>query len=442
MRKNDPLLEQVRSFCRENRLLPSHRTVLAALSGGRDSIVMTDLLLQLSHTEGFTLVAAHFNHHLRPTAGRDEDFVRNWCASRNIPLTVGNGEVRQLAGQEKISLEDAARRLRYGFLQRTAEDLSAAVIATAHHRQDNAETVLMHLLRGSGMTGLCGIAPRRGNIIRPLLETDREEIDRYLSVHGLSFVEDESNCDTTYFRNRLRQDLLPLLEELSPGSTRRIAGTAALLRQEEAHWEQVVQTLLPLPSPTLSLSLLSGQDTATRRRLVRHWLRQWDVVPTALLTDSILRLKNGGCLPLSGELQVYRDAQTLIAQHLSPLPAPLPLRLGQQIWDRWQITLQYGAANQNVILFPPDTDPASLSITYWDGTGRLPVENGSRTIKRLMTDCHIPLHRQRRCPLLLQNGIPVGVWGISNQCSSATDRLAVLLQDINKITSNVEEQKP
>ena len=185
-------------------MLPGGGTVLCALSGGRDSMAMLHILSRLAE-EGFRVAAAHFNHRLRSAADRDEAFVRDWCRERDIPLTCGAGDVRTFAAREGLGIEDAARKLRYAFLETAARDMGADRIATAHHREDNAETVLLHLLRGTGLQGLGGIAPVRGKIVRPLLETSRAEIDEYVQRNSIPYVEDESNQDTHFTRNRLRR---------------------------------------------------------------------------------------------------------------------------------------------------------------------------------------------------------------------------------------------
>lgn len=255
----DPLVRQVRAFCEKRDLLPREGTVLCALSGGRDSMALLHILSQLAEEGGFQVTAAHFNHRLRSTADRDEAFVRNWCREQGIPLTCGAGNVREFARRERLSVEDAARTLRYAFLETAARDMGAARIATAHHREDNAETVLLHLLRGTGLRGLGGIPPVRGRIVRPLLETSRREIDGYVARHEIPYVEDESNRDAAYIRNRLRLEVLPLLEEISPGCGARIAAAAELLREEDGHLRREAEALVPeasdgavtLPVPVL-----------------------------------------------------------------------------------------------------------------------------------------------------------------------------------------------
>ena len=202
MRTNE-LVDRTAAFCRKwDMLPPAGGTALGAVSGGRDSMTLLHILMRLAEREGLRLVAAHFNHRLRPGADRDERFVRDWCGKQGVAFLSGGGDVR--AHMTGTGVEDAARRLRYAFLEDAADRLGASRIATAHHQDDNAETVLLHLLRGAGTCGLGGIPPVRGRIIRPLLEVSRAEIDAYAAENRIPYVEDETNGETVYTRNRLR----------------------------------------------------------------------------------------------------------------------------------------------------------------------------------------------------------------------------------------------
>lgn len=405
-----PAMEQAWDFCRAHHMLPPPGgVILCAVSGGRDSMALLHFLKTLSLREGFALYAAHYNHHLRPTAGRDENLVRQYCRQREIPLKCGGGDVAAWARQQGASLEDAARTLRYRFLEKTADAVGAERIATAHHVQDNAETVLLHLLRGSGLRGLGGIPPVRGRIVRPFLETDRRDIDAYVAREGIPYAEDETNADTAYTRNRLRREILPLLEEASPGCTGRIAAAAGLLREEEAHLTAECEALLPLPETaegralTLPVTLLARQDAAMARRLIRETARRLGGELTAQQTQAVLELGSGGSLDLPGGLQAFRQSHRLTIRRLPPPPEPLSLRRGEQIWNGGVVRVEETAQWEHL---PPGCALAAekvsgpLTIAHWDGTGRLTVENGSRTVKRLFADRKIPAHRREEHPAL------------------------------------------
>ena len=200
------------------RYLDKNRPVLAAVSGGLDSMC----LLHFLRGEGYDVSCAHFNHQLRgEEAARDEDFVRAWCEKEDIPFYLGTGDVRAHARATGKSEEEAARDLRYAFLRETAQMLGAQ-IALAHHADDNAETVLLNLVRGTDLRGLCGMRPKQGDIVRPFLEQTREELVIYARAHNIPHVEDHTNADpNAAARNYLRLEILPRLSARSGRTGRR-----------------------------------------------------------------------------------------------------------------------------------------------------------------------------------------------------------------------------
>lgn len=403
----------VAAFCRKWAMLPPGGRVLCAVSGGRDSMALLHLLKALGEREGFTLLAAHFNHQLRPTARRDEDFVRSWCGENRIPLTVGRGDVAAFARERGRSLEDAARELRYRFLEETAEKLAADRIATAHHRQDNAETVLLHLLRGTGLRGLTGIPPVRGKIVRPLLETDRREIEAYVRANGIPYVEDETNADPAYTRNRLRLEIMPLLEEVSPGCTARLSTAAEVLRGEEEHLDRETAGLLPPPGEALAWPVLLAQDEAIRRRLVRAMARRTGVELSARQTEAVLALGPGGVLDLPGGVLARRGGEGLtFRRRRAPLP-PLVLETGEQTWGPWTVRVGGPPGPGESVALAAERALGPLTIACWDGRGRLNVGNGSRTIKRLFADRGIPAEERLERPALYLGDRPVAVFGVA-----------------------------
>lgn len=228
----------IRALCSEYAMLPEGKTVLCALSGGMDSMVLLDVLVKLSGNLGFSLCAAHYNHKLRgEESQRDADFVASYCEAQKIPLILGEGNVAWEAEKQGRGIEETARSMRYAFLEDTAKTIGAARILTAHHADDNVETVLLHLVRGTGLRGLTGIPPVRGIIARPLLSTTRQEISDYVQRNKLPFVEDSSNEDPTFARNRLRHQVLPILKELNPNLISSVSGAVRSLREDQVYLE-------------------------------------------------------------------------------------------------------------------------------------------------------------------------------------------------------------
>jgi tRNA(Ile)-lysidine synthase len=231
------LHQQIRRTIRRHDLLPEGSRVPVGLSGGSDSVALTKLLLDLSEHGGFTVAAcAHVNHELRASADRDEQFCGAFAARIGLPIHFARGGVQSYADLHRVSIEEAGRKIRYSFLTRVAETLGADRIAVGHTRDDQAETVLMKLMRGAGPAGLAGIYPRRGAVIRPLLDVSRTALREWLMAGSHGWVDDETNADLGNPRNRMRLRVLPEITlALGGDPTPGIARTAALLR-EDGEW--------------------------------------------------------------------------------------------------------------------------------------------------------------------------------------------------------------
>ncbi len=243
-------MERILTFGRAQGLLPQDGLILCALSGGPDSVA----LLHFLKDRGFLVAAAHFDHHLRPTSGRDAAFVQELCRDWGVPVYLGGGDVAAMPG----NTEENARRARYAFLERAAEELGAACVATAHNANDNLETVLLHLTRGCGLQGLCGIRPRLGKVVRPMLQTPRAAVEAYLRDRGLPYVTDETNADDSYARNRIRHQVVPVLEGLNPRVVEAAARMTGYLRADQERLgpregPRTEETLPPLEFQTVAV---------------------------------------------------------------------------------------------------------------------------------------------------------------------------------------------
>mgnify|MGYP004607087383 FL=1 len=218
----------VRKYIIHHDLFKNHGRYIVALSGGADSVALLLILKQL----GVSLSAAHCNFHLRgEESERDEQFCVSLCERLGITLHRIHFDTQFYARQHKVSIEMAARDLRYRYFTQLAKDIKADGICVAHHRDDNVETVILNLLRGSGVDGLAGIAPKNGNILRPLLCISRQDILDYLQLQGQNYVTDSTNLEDDALRNRIRHHVIPLLETINPAAKENIAQTAKYLRQ-------------------------------------------------------------------------------------------------------------------------------------------------------------------------------------------------------------------
>jgi tRNA(Ile)-lysidine synthase len=239
------LLPRVREFVRQHELIAPADRVLAAVSGGSDSIALVHLLRDLERAGNLHLAGvAHFNHQLRPSADNDERFVAEVAAALGLPFIVDREDVAARAARERRSLEDAARAARHEFFERARLAAGADVVALGHTRDDQAETVLLRLTRGAGPRGLSGMHPKNGRIVRPLLGCRRHELRAWLEDRRLTFVEDETNADVSIPRNRVRAELLPLLEtRFNPGVVDVLADQADVARELSAWTDAMVAAL-------------------------------------------------------------------------------------------------------------------------------------------------------------------------------------------------------
>ncbi|MBQ3285805.1 MAG: tRNA lysidine(34) synthetase TilS [Ruminococcus sp.] len=239
---SNDLQRNISRFIEERSLLQNGDKVIVALSGGADSVELLHVLISLKEKYSFTIYAAHMNHGIRGAeADRDEAFVRELCERWGIRLFSEKADVPAIAAETGESLELCGRRLRYEFFNRVAKESGGAKIATAHHGDDNVETVLWNLTRGTGIGGLCGIPAQRDNIIRPLLCCTRDDIEAYCTENGLEYVVDSTNLSDDYTRNKLRHQVTPVLRELNPNVSETIGRSADLMRDADDYFNNISQ---------------------------------------------------------------------------------------------------------------------------------------------------------------------------------------------------------
>ncbi len=315
-----PLREPVLEYIRRHGLLKAGDRVGVAVSGGADSAALLRLLLELRGELGVVLSVAHFHHGIRGAeADADAQFVAHLAKSHNLELHSGSGDAPAHARARGASLETAARELRYQFFAKLLENGAMGKIATGHTLDDQAETVLMKALRGAGTRGLAGIHPAlRSGMVRPLLGARRSEVEEYLRGLGQEWREDSTNRDRKHLRNRVRHELVPLLErDFNPDVTRVLGETAEVARGEEEYWQREVERLLPQVSRpgdgSLELKALLAQPLAVQRRLVRAAVERAGAGFDFRHGEEILRLaqKTRGAVELPGGWRVVRGKSGL-----------------------------------------------------------------------------------------------------------------------------------
>ena len=442
----DPMVQLIREY----RLIPPGSVVLCAVSGGADSIYLLHRLWRLRREGNFSLAAAHFDHRLRGAeSAQDMEFVREFvslCCGRErvlrpdgtvetlppVEVFTSSGNVAARAKETGRSLEEAARELRYAFLRKTAQAIGAQYIAVAHTASDNAETLLLHLARGTGLRGLCGMAPKNGDVIRPLLTTTRGEIEDYLRFWGLPWREDPSNREDVYARNRLRHRVLPELEALYPGLLARLTDTAQRLRADEdcltAQAEEALGRLREEPDGTLSLP---AEDVArlpqpVAIRAVRALLARANggddrcsAAHLEALADLCRTQDPSAQIDLPGGLTARRayGRVVLTRETASPLPIAELALPGLTQTGGWEITCtleQYcGQAQQPLDFFLDKSTAPALTVRSRRTGDRLTLPGRpGRSLKKWYVDEKIPRTLRDQLPVLESGGRVAGAAGL------------------------------
>ena len=300
--------ERVKEFILQNHILDGVCHAVLAVSGGADYMAMAHLLKRLFPALRFT--AAHVNHGLRVDAGEDEELVRRFAAEQGFAFQCARRDIAAIARAKKQGLEETGREERYRFFR----SLGADRILTAHHMGDQAETVLLHLIRGAGLKGLSGIAPLDGDIGRPLLTVTKEELIAYCEEHGVPYRYDTTNSDETYTRNKVRGELLPLIKTINPAAERSLCRLAAVAAEDEAYLAKAAEAAFAAVSRGEGdFLLLSAGETlrlepALRRRVFRLAAIRFGVSLDFEKTERIGGLRVGGEMPLGGNVTARRES--------------------------------------------------------------------------------------------------------------------------------------
>ena len=428
------MLDTVKRTISDYHMLQTGENVLMALSGGADSVA---LLLSLREL-GYPVQAFHLNHCLRGAeSDRDEAFCRRLCEKLGVELAVERVDVAAAAGDSAV--EETARRIRYARLEQAAH---GAKIAVAHNADDNLETMLFHLVRGTGAKGLAGIPPVRGNIIRPLIEVERREIEAFLRARGQDFVIDSTNADTAYTRNRLRQQVVPVLLEVNPQAAQAAARLGRQLRQDETCLQSYAQTCVQLCAAgnnSWRIASLREAEPAVRTRALRLLLENAHMplkdvtakhiaaLEHLLETDSPsaeVDLPNGYLARREYDvLRIVSKAETAVERPEIPLTIPF----AGTIWkDTVRLTAKKLEKSEvfyktfNTFCLDCGTiDFESLCVrTRRTGdTLRLTENGGSRTLKKLMIDRKIPRHLRDTLAVIADKNGVIAVQNIGADCS-------------------------
>ena len=363
--------------------------VFCAVSGGADSMALLFGMYLLREKFPFELSAAHFNHHLRGAeSDADEAFLREFCQGYGIRLVLGGEWVRP----GKKGLEAAAREARYAFLRALP-----GKVATAHTADDNAETVLMHLLRGTGLKGLGGIAPRNGNVIRPMLRITRQEVEGFLEEYHLPHREDGSNQSDLFLRNRLRHHVMPLLKQENPGVSLAISAAALRLREDEGYLQNQLEPELPGVSALLKLPP-ALQSRYLERFLKENGVPEPEQVHISALGELLKSDKPSCKMNFPGGVVVARDYEHLTVLGNQPAPPEESLACpGVTELPQWGIRVSCGEAPNGGFGV---NIRGSLQVRCRKTGDEIRLPGGTKSIKKLMIDRKISAHERSRIPIL------------------------------------------
>lgn len=397
------MLNKLRQFTRQYGLISPGDQIVCAVSGGADSMALLWGLYLLKDEWKFDLSAAHFNHHLRGAeSDRDEAFVREFCAGYGIPLSVGSAEV--VPG--KKGLEAAARDARYAFLR-----ILPGKIATAHTADDNAETLLLHLVRGTGLKGLGGIRPQNGNVIRPMLNVTRQDVEDFLAEYAVPHIEDSSNHTDAFLRNRLRHNIMPLLKAENPRIAENLSAMALRLRQDE----QALNDLATLDGPP-QVYVLREMAPAVRARALEQFLkasgvREPEAAHIAQAEALVFSGNPSARASFPGGVTIGRNYEIL-----EVLPEQPPE-------VRCKITVSPAAEIINTADTFTVIPQGEVYARARQSGDSIRLSGGTKSLKKLFIDRKIPAAQRSSIPVICDEMGILGVYGIGVNLDRAADTL-------------------
>lgn len=401
------MLNDILAFAQEYEMLPRGTRLVCAVSGGADSMALLWAMYLLKDKLGITLSAAHFNHGLRGAeSDRDEAFVRDFCRNYSIPLTVGRGTV--VPGEK--GLEAAAREARYAFFATLP-----GTIATAHTADDNAETVLLHLVRGTGLKGLGAIAPVNGRLVRPMLRVTRQQVEAFLAEYAIPHIEDSSNGEDAFLRNRLRHRVMPLLKRENPRIAQNLSAMALRLRQDEAAL-QTMAAYEDLPD----IAVLRTLPEAALNRTLESFLRESGVREPesshiAMARNLVFTDKPSAWATFPGGVIIARNYESLQKRTIRPAPgeAVLPAE-GTVELPEWNLRVTVTRAadivyNQQTYTLSP---LGQIRVRSRCSGDEITLSGGTKSLKKLFADRKIPQNQRPLVPVLCDDAGVLGAVGI------------------------------
>jgi len=396
--------ETIASFIECHQLMDHQRLQLVAVSGGADSVCLLRVLQQL----GYRIEAVHCNFHLRgDESDRDEEFVKKLCQQQHVELHLTHFDTKIYAELHKVSIEMAARELRYHYFEQLRNDLKAEHVCVAHHQDDSAETILMNLIRGTGIHGLTGIKPRNGSIVRPLLCVSRKDIEDWLGTIGQQYVTDSTNLVADVVRNKLRLNVLPQLNAITPSATANILTTARRLAEAERVYDDAIDQQLESAKNCDSIDIQQLLQQPSPEALLYAWLTPLGFSPSTIeaITLRLTKAQSGRqWCSATHQLTVHQGRLILDRLHAALQPLQIP-ETGNYLFNSEQDCLRLQLREGCHIERDAHTACLDAAKVRFPLTLR-PVQAGDRfrpfgmrgmkLVSDYLTDRHVSLPEKRR----------------------------------------------
>ena len=417
---------RVSDYIKKHKLLDINELYLVALSGGADSVA----LLLLLHEAGYRVHAAHCNFRLRGAeSDRDEAFCVSLCEKLGIELHRVHFDTLTYSELHKVSIEMAARELRYKWFEQLRVDMGAAGICVAHHRDDSVETVLMNLVRGTGLRGLCGIQPRNGFILRPLLDVSRADIEAYLSAKGQEYVTDSTNLEDDVTRNKIRLNILPLLREINPAVSENIQRTAENLTEAQKTLDGIASSFRECKK----LDIRELDKFGSSEYIIFEWLKNYGF--NGSQTGQIMHAETGSIFTSSTGYDLLVDRQCLIVEpSLKPLKTMQIPEEGKYIIGNNAFRVRKCAPyiSKKSDLATLDASKTTFPLTIRrveEGDRMVPFGmKGSKLLSDMMTDRKMTLFEKRR-QLVVVDARGIIVWAVGLR----TDQRVAVTEDTTEV---------
>ena len=430
----------------ESFSLLSSDNITVALSGGADSVALLHALCALRDKLGLNISAAHLNHMIRgEEALRDESFVKQLCSDMNVPLICESVDVPLYAKEHRLSTETAAREVRYAFFER----VNKGVVATAHTASDNLETVLFNLARGTGLNGLCGIPPKRGIYIRPLILVTRQEVEEYCAENGLSYVTDSTNLSDDYTRNRIRHTVIPVLKSVNASAEKAAARAVISLREDEELLSSLADSYLDKNCENGYLNIKADASPAVLKRAIKKYA-EYAVIGLFLDSNHLnsiysLCLKGGRTSLPCDTSATAENGKLFIGK--SPEDSKKPkFKVITEIKDN--TFFENGEKVNNLLLnnsIDCDKIVGELILrTRLPGDSiRLAGRGCTKTLKKLMNELKIAKNLRDSIPVLADDGGVVWVYGAgtATRCAVNEKTEKVMIITVSDVQNKTDEEK-